>query len=952
MTRLQFRVLYRQFLFRMVDLELLAPEGDINQLLGQFAALLMFLSVLAAIVGLRFAEAVIKPHLLLGLTLTYEHFLIATTMLVVGLFAVLAWDSTFPNQRDVLVLAPLPVRGRTLFLAKVAAAATALCLTVLSLHSAAGLAWPFAFAVKASPHVVSTLTFDPAIAPVGAADLQTVLNDDLARGQTPGSAAFAPGTGRGAAIGVFSRGVRRVFAYGTAKPDSVFEIGSITKTITGLVLAQMVMQGKAKYDEPVRELLPAGTVARPAGREITLVDLATQHSGLNRMPGNIRPTRQPDAYPDYREAELYAYMARRGVAKTEDTPYFYSNLGFGLLGHALSNRAGTTYADLVRQQVTGPLGLRDTVVTLSPEQQARWIQGYDVQHQPVPPPRRERDALAASGAIQSTAVDMLAYLEAQLHPERLVFAAPDSPIATAATLPAAVRQSQALRADAEPGLRAALGWVHDPASGSYTHGGSAYGYTGLAVFNPKDDYAAILLVNSGPSGVTGLLGQHIVERLAGQPAISLASTAVPASGGILALLQWFMAYWITMMAAGAFTFCCVLGLQGLAAQLLPRRLFLRVSSLLQLAAFSLFISVYFLQPAPQSLILEGKDLWWLKWLPSYWFLGLFQQLTGSPALAVLARRAWMGLAIAVCGTAVAYLLSYLRTLRQIVEEPDIVSRARVASWLPPFGNALSTAIGQFSVRSLLRSRQHRVILAFYLGLGFAVLILFLKTPIVQQLSGGFANNAWHAVSVGPLIASIVTMCCSVLGTRVVFSMPLDLRANWIFRITPIRGGTVCVAPRRRALVALSVVPVWAACAVLFLSMWPWRPAIGHLAVLGLLGMILAELCLHGIQKIPFTCSYLPGKSNVYRMFWLCLGLLLALIAKGVQLEQQALQDVTMYVSLLSVLGAVWLWARWRTTSLANTETADLHFEEEPSGQMVTLELSWTGGLPTPTQSPR
>jgi hypothetical protein len=282
-----------------------------------------------------------------------------------------------------------------------------------------------------------------------------------------------------------------------------------------------------------------------------------------------------------------------------------------------------------------------------------------------------------------------------------------------------------------------------------------------------------------------------------------------------------------------------------------------------------------------------------------------------------------------------------------------VSRARVASWLPPFGNALATAIGQFSVRSLVRSRQHRVILAFYLGLGFAVLILFLKTRLVQQLSGGFANNVWSTVSVGPLIASIVTMCCSVLGTRVVFSMPLDLGANWIFRIVPIRGGAGCVAARRRALFVLSVVPVWVVFAALFLSTWPWRPAIGHLVVLGLLGMILAELCLHGLQKIPFTCSYLPGKSNVYRMFWLCLGLLLGLIAKGVQLEQQALQDVTTLVVMVSILGVVWLCARWRTASLARSEAAaDLHFEEEPPGQMVTLDLYWLGDLPTPTQSTR
>jgi hypothetical protein len=100
--------------------------------------------------------------------------------------------------------------------------------------------------------------------------------------------------------------------------------------------------------------------------------------------------------------------------------------------------------------------------------------------------------------------------------------------------------------------------------------------------------------------------------------------------------------------------------------------------------------------------------------PSYWFLGLFQQWNGSPALAVLARRAWIGLAVALSSTAAAYALSYFRTLRKIVEEPDIVGGARSGTWLPRMGNALETALVQFSVRTLLRSRLHRVILAFYL----------------------------------------------------------------------------------------------------------------------------------------------------------------------------------------------------------------------------------------------
>src|SRR5208282_6447968 len=103
---------------------------------------------------------------------------------------------------------------------------------------------------------------------------------------------------------IVQHGVTRIFSYGTAKPDSIFEIGSITKTFTGLALAQMVEQGKVKFDEPVRQLLPAGTVAKPASSEITLIDLATQHSGLPRMPDNFKPADSSNPYADYRAADM------------------------------------------------------------------------------------------------------------------------------------------------------------------------------------------------------------------------------------------------------------------------------------------------------------------------------------------------------------------------------------------------------------------------------------------------------------------------------------------------------------------------------------------------------------------------------------------------------------------------------------------------------------------------
>src|SRR5579863_4829695 len=187
MEKLQFQVLYRQFLFRMVDLELLSAhaQGDTNKLFGQFASLLIFISIGLAVPTLAFSGRM-PPAALLNFAWSCEHFLIATTMLVVGLFAVLSWDSTYPDRRDVMVLAPLPVRPRTLFFAKVAGVATALGLTVVILHCGAGLVWPLALNTRMAEQSVPALYSDAAMPPLDAASIQAVLDRDLAPALLPG----------------------------------------------------------------------------------------------------------------------------------------------------------------------------------------------------------------------------------------------------------------------------------------------------------------------------------------------------------------------------------------------------------------------------------------------------------------------------------------------------------------------------------------------------------------------------------------------------------------------------------------------------------------------------------------------------------------------------------------------------------------------------------------------
>ena len=358
---------------------------------------------------------------------------------------------------------------------------------------------------------------DPALPPVSVDKLKAVLDRDLAAAIKSG--ALADGNA-GITIGVVQHGVRRIFTYGIAKPDSVFEIGSITKTFTATILAQMVEQHTVRLDEPVRDLLPPNTVAKPANAEITLLDLSDQHSGLPRMPDNFHPADPANPYADYDPKLLYAFIAAHGLALPANAPFGYSNLGVGLLGQALANRAAKPYPELLREQVLVPLSMADTTIALTSALRPRLIQGYDDRFHPAH--AWDLDALNGAGGIRSTAADMLTYLEAQLHPDKL---SPTTPAGK--TLPAAIALTHVLHAEVDPGEHIALNWFHIDSTGSFWHNGGTGGYSSFALFNPALDFAIIVLSNSGPGphSITDKLGGHIAERLTGHAAVSLAPTS-------------------------------------------------------------------------------------------------------------------------------------------------------------------------------------------------------------------------------------------------------------------------------------------------------------------------------------------------------------------------------------------------------------------------------------------
>jgi CubicO group peptidase (beta-lactamase class C family) len=186
----------------------------------------------------------------------------------------------------------------------------------------------------------------------------------------------AENNGIGIVVGIVDANGRRIVSYGSLAKndnrkldgDTVFEIGSMTKVFTSLVLMDMVKHGEVALTDPISKYLPESVkVPERNLRKITLADLSTQSSGLPGMPTNFTPKDANNPYADYTVQQMYDFLSGYKLTRDIGSQYEYSNLGVGLLGHVLSLRAGMSYEALVRSRVCDPLGLKDTRITLTPE---------------------------------------------------------------------------------------------------------------------------------------------------------------------------------------------------------------------------------------------------------------------------------------------------------------------------------------------------------------------------------------------------------------------------------------------------------------------------------------------------------------------------------------------------------------------------------------------------------
>lgn len=339
-------------------------------------------------------------------------------------------------------------------------------------------------------------------------EVQSVLADRVERSQQ----------GSGMVVGIIDPSGRRVISHGvlrkgdTAKVDgdTLFEIGSITKVFTALLLADATERGEVSLGDPVTRVAP-GLRMPERGRAITLRDLVTHTSGLPRLPLNLAPKDRSNPYADYTVEQLESFLATYALPRDVGAQYEYSNLSGGVLGLVLARKAGATYESLVTSRITALLGMPSTRVQVSPELQQRFASGYGQTGEPVA--YWDLPTLAGAGALRSTANDLLTFVSAALG-------------YSSSSLDRAFRLMRSeQRPTGMPNVEIAIGWHVFTANGHniFWHDGGTGGFRSFIGFDPETHVGVVVLSNGGTlAGVTDI-GRHLLD-----PAVPLLSLDSPA----------------------------------------------------------------------------------------------------------------------------------------------------------------------------------------------------------------------------------------------------------------------------------------------------------------------------------------------------------------------------------------------------------------------------------------
>jgi D-alanyl-D-alanine-carboxypeptidase/D-alanyl-D-alanine-endopeptidase len=306
-------------------------------------------------------------------------------------------------------------------------------------------------------------------------------------------------------IGIVDKDGMHFYSFGTktvggepVDEHSIYEIGSISKTFTATLLADNIIKGKMKADDPASKYLPASVKVptyKGSGKPITLGNLSDHTSSLPRMPSNMPESDPKDPAADYTPELMYAFLSSYVLPREVGSEFEYSNFAVGLLGQIQALAAGTSYEEALTSVITSHLKMKETGITLSPRMKDNLAVGHSMG---MPVHNWDLNCMQGAGGIRSSAHDMLLYLSANLG-------------LTKSQLSKAMELTHIPRHD-KAGDRVGLGWFISKGSQGdvFAHNGGTGGYLTFAGFVKETGRGVVVLTNSGSSSVDDI-GMHLLD---------------------------------------------------------------------------------------------------------------------------------------------------------------------------------------------------------------------------------------------------------------------------------------------------------------------------------------------------------------------------------------------------------------------------------------------------------
>lgn len=407
--------------------------------------------------------------------------------------------------------------------------------------------------------------------------------------------------------------------------------------------------------------------------------------------------------------------------------------------------------------------------------------------------------------------------------------------------------------------------------------------------------------------------------------------------------QYFFAHAVATIGAAFFVFFALVAIQGTLMNLLPVRHFERLSLAAQILLLLVILAAI---PPAFSLPNLHREIaahpLWLDYLPSAWFLGLYERLLGNadPYFAALARRAvWL-----LGGTTALAALSYLASYRRYAARSLVLSAGRQASLFSRaaghvsrlvFPAAEQQAVAGFVAATFQRSRQHKLLLAVYLGvaLAFAVdsagafLVIHRGTPLRYE-----RLLMMQSILAVPFVITLLL----VFGLAHVFRIPTEPRANWIFRMGDQRRAEQFLLPTGKLITMAGLLPVLAITPFATWFALGWRVAWMHTAFAAALALVICEFALAEWDRIPFTCSYLAGRRPFFNIAAIAVSVFVFLTTVVSGIESVLLRSAFRVAVAVAVLLALYAWKVYKRHVF--WREARLMFDDTPDAMFTTLAI--------------